>query len=70
MWKEGVITENKLKHFTITVDKEEKVYAAKNSPIIAPYRTHTVHSIQSVLTPENKLKLVKEFKPLTNLGNT
>ncbi|MDR3547952.1 MAG: hypothetical protein P4M11_06775 [Candidatus Pacebacteria bacterium] len=46
------------------------MFVSKNSSSLAPYRTHTIHSIQSILTPDIRQKLVKEFKPLANLGNT
>lgn len=62
--------ENKQTNFQIKVEGGDIVFVSKNSSGIAPYRTHTVHSILSILTPEIRQKLVKEFKPLANLGNT
>eukprot|EP00826_Nyctotherus_ovalis_P040572 TRINITY_DN4012_c0_g1_i1.p3 TRINITY_DN4012_c0_g1~~TRINITY_DN4012_c0_g1_i1.p3 ORF type:complete len:159 (+),score=45.15 TRINITY_DN4012_c0_g1_i1:393-869(+) len=68
-WEEGVIVENRPGCLCIKV-LGANFNITKNSSIIAPHRTHTVHSIRSVLTPEVVKKLVKEFKPLPNLGNT
>ena len=68
-WEEGIVVENKPGYLCITTSGGT-FKVTNNSSIIAPYRTHTVHSIQSTLTPDILGRLVKEFKPLHNLGNT
>jgi len=70
-WKEGIISESHSKHFAVKIcESNEQVFLPKNSLSVAPYRTHTTHSIQSMLTADLKQKLIIEFKPLANLGNT
>lgn len=69
-WKEGVIVRDLATNFQVKVEDRKVIPVEKNATIIAPYRTHTTHSFQSMLTPDIKLKLVTEFKPLANLGNT
>jgi hypothetical protein len=69
-WKEGVIIKNLATNFQIKVEGNKAVPVEKNSTILAPYRTHTTHNFQSILTLDMRTKLTNEFKPLANLGNT
>ena len=69
-WKEGIIQDNLATNFKIKIENDNVIPIEKNSSIIAPYRTHTMHNIQIIMTTDVKTKLLKEFKPLVNLGNT
>jgi len=69
-WKEGVIKENKKTEIVVELEEGEILTLEKTSPYVAPYRKHTVHTIQNVVTPDIRKKLDNEFKQLKNLGNT
>jgi ubiquitin C-terminal hydrolase len=58
-------------NYRIGLEGENKIHIVdKNSPHIAPYGTYT-GSFQNVATSrETQLKLLEEFKSLSNLGNT
>lgn len=70
MWKEGTIMENRKSEIVVQLEKYNMLTVQKTSSLVAPYRKHTVHSIQNVVTPDVRKKLDNEFKPLSNLGNT
>jgi len=67
-WKEGTIIKNIATNLQVKVEDNKSIPVERNSTMIAPYKTHTIHSFQK--TPDTNAKLKNEFKSLENLGNT